>query len=259
MGSNTISQAIGGVTAVVSDVNQYFTAITGDLLPRNSSGVVTNIMGSLGSTTYKWLKLHVESGYWSIGDVKYFHSYNGLLTASQGWMKCDGRLINEANYNTEHGAGSWASYIGSSAIDGKYLPDMGGRYLTGAASTTQDGSIAFTYTGNAGSQIDIAHTHTQPTHTHAGGNHNHSWYQDNGAGVASSYDTGGSSSNIIDGGASTGIDVAGGSATLGLSYNTNNDSTVTGSGGDDVTGSALSATQTIKPESLETIVYMRII
>lgn len=55
MGTNSLSSESDGNTADAGDVNQYKDALVQDLVPRNTSGVVTDEAGSLGSATYKWL------------------------------------------------------------------------------------------------------------------------------------------------------------------------------------------------------------
>jgi hypothetical protein len=175
-GTNTLETVTGGVVKT-SHVNQYETAFQEDIVPRNSSGVPTSLAGSLGTSALKWLKSFVASGGWSAGDIKMHHSYNGTVTCGEGWMLMDGRVINEANYNTEHGSGHWATYVISSPLDGKYLPDMDEMYPIGQDATTQDGSIAITTVGNASHQVNLSHAHTHH-HTVA---HHHRIFNEVGA------------------------------------------------------------------------------
>lgn len=169
MGTNTIATAIDGVSAVASAVNQYKTAMDGDLVPR-VAGAPTDAGGSLGNSTYKYAKAHVESGYWSAGDIKAHHSYNGATPIGQGWMLCNGDLCVKAIYEVTHGVGSWDTYIGSSPLDGLYLPNLLDRYPMGAATTPQTGASTITGVGNSGSQVNITH--------------NHQWYNATTAGAA---------------------------------------------------------------------------
>jgi hypothetical protein len=53
MGANNLTFVAGGVIQT-SHPNQYFTALSQDVVPRDASGVVTTAAGSLGSSTYKW-------------------------------------------------------------------------------------------------------------------------------------------------------------------------------------------------------------
>lgn len=134
-------------------------ALSGDLLPRNASGVATDLAGSLGTETFQFLKALIASGHWVPGDIKVIHPYNGDALPGQGWMLCDGRTINESNYDIEHGAGSWDIYVGSSVLDGKKLPGMTNRYAVGVDATTQDGSGTITPVGNAGNVANLEHHH----------------------------------------------------------------------------------------------------
>lgn len=164
MGYDPISSAQPTSVIQASTFNKLIAAIKGDFIPRNASGTAQTLIGSLGSTTFKWLKAHIESGYWSTGDIKQHHTYNGIASPGHGWMKCNGRLINQANYDLEHGEGSWATYVGSSILDGKFLPDMTNRYAVGG-DTTQVGNVAITSVGNPGNTKNLGHTHNM-SHTH---------------------------------------------------------------------------------------------
>jgi hypothetical protein len=58
MGVNTLSTAVDGEIISSSDPNQYKTALTEDLVPRNLAGQPTDAAGSLGSSTYPWWRLY---------------------------------------------------------------------------------------------------------------------------------------------------------------------------------------------------------
>jgi microcystin-dependent protein len=229
--------------------------------------VVTSLAGSLGNTLYKWSAGYIEQiflddsngvelrdrGYWQVGDIKIHHSYNGAAGPGHGWMLCDGRQITEAAYNTEHGSGTWSTYIGSSALTNKYLPNMTGKYPVGKATTPQDGSVAITGVGNASHQVDLQHTHTATAHVHK-------WYKRNGTSTSDqSHDSNGSLTDIIDGSAKTassnGIEVSHaevGVPTLGTAdlYTDSKQP---------ANANSLSTTQSIQPESIEVQYYMRIV
>jgi hypothetical protein len=179
------------------------------------------------------------------------HTFNGAVTPGQGWFPCDGSIINEANYNAIHGAGSWAEYIGTSILDGKYSPSMNNKYLVGASSTAQDGSSAITSVGNSSHQVDLQHTHTTP-------NHNHRWYIPQGSSDDNIFDVNGTQRDISEASRTgLGIDVISGA---GLSNSAATTSALyTGNEGAGTTGNGGSTTQSVQPESVQAVYYIRII
>lgn len=237
MGTETAPTATDGTIITASHVNTLADMMQIDFVPRNSSGVPTDVAGALGSTSYKWLKAFIESGYWNVGDIKAHHSYNGAAGPGHGWFLCDGSIINEANYEAQSWAsvGDWDEFVGSSPRDGKYAPNFTDKYPVGAATTTQDGTSAITAVGNAGSEIDIQH--------------NHVWY--NATGVSSddqTFDVDGSAVTLIEAIKSTSarqLSVVQAISTTAL--------------GDSWTTKVLSASQDIQPESIEVQFYIRII
>lgn len=54
MGTNTLQTKSPGDIISADDPNQYKTAASEDFVPRNASGVPTDIAGGLGSTLYRW-------------------------------------------------------------------------------------------------------------------------------------------------------------------------------------------------------------
>jgi hypothetical protein len=247
MGTETIPDRANSTVIDQSWFNIVKSAIKGDWVPRNSSGVATTLGGSIGTSALVWLKAHIAAGYWSVGDLKIHHSFNGAIGPGQGWMLCDGRQITEALYDTEHGAGSWASYVGSSTLTNKYLPDFSSKYPVGA-STTQDGSIAITSVGNASNQINLAHTHTTPAHAHK-------WYDATAAGTP---DLDGAGNSFVGGVGKTAGQGHLVVSTVGSDNSPNADKSTDTSGGG-TSGSGGSATQSIQPESIAVQYYMRII
>jgi len=148
--------------------NRLKSALVGIFVPRNANGSPEDEAGSLGTETYRWKKMHVASGDLFVGAVKFKYRYTSVtVPIDKGWMLMDGRIINQTNYDAEHGAGSWLSHgVASSPIAGKYLPDTNGRYfrgVTGEEFETQDGSAPITTSGQA--SVDISHTHGSGTLT----------------------------------------------------------------------------------------------
>lgn len=56
-GTNSLTSVSGG-KVLTSHINQYYTALNQDLLPRNSTGTVTAVGGNLGTSSYPWLGLY---------------------------------------------------------------------------------------------------------------------------------------------------------------------------------------------------------
>lgn len=245
MGTNTIPSAVTGETIPQEHHNSIKEALGNDLVPRDTDGIATANQGDIGTSSLPFKRAQITSGFFFAGQILPFHSYNGALTPGHGWMKCDNRIVNEANYNTEHGAGSWATYIVSSLLDGKYLPQLTGSvYLVGESTTTQTGAAPITSVGNSSNQADLSHTHS----------HTHKWYESNAANsVDGVFDAAGSGLAIPTAAAKTNngghlaVSTLNSDSPLGDSY-VETDAT---SGG----GAAVN----IQPESIEVIYYMRII
>jgi len=243
MGTGSFTDQNDGEVADAVDVQQLIDAGKGDLVPRNSSGVATADAGECGTSTYPFKRANITTGYFVPGDMKF------------GWMKCNGDVVNETNYDAIHGAGSWAEYVVSSPLSGKNLPDCNDKYLVGSNTTTQDGTSAISSEGNTSHQVNLSHTHSTP-------DHNHQWYIPKSPTLDDeSFLQSGASSDIISNtkstpGAAIGSIFSGngialeGAPTFPLF--TSKESAGT-------TGSNLSSTQSIKPESHAAQVWIRII
>lgn len=148
--------------------NRLKSALVGAFVPRNAAGSPTDEGGSLGSSSYKWKKAHITSGHLFVGAMKMKYRYTSVsVPIDKGWMLADGRIINQVNYDAEHGAGAWVSHgVASSPVAGKYLPNCDGKYLrgvTGLVNDTQNGASPIASVGNA--TADISHTHGSGTLT----------------------------------------------------------------------------------------------
>ena len=242
MGIDTIASRADATTIVATWFNVIRSALNGDLVPRDSTGTATARAGSLGTETYPFLRLNIATGHWSLGDIKAHHSYNGAAPIGHGWMLCDGRVITEAAYNTEHGANTWATYVVSSALLNKYLPNLTSRYPVGVAATTQDGSGAITAVGNASHQINIQHSHTVNGHTHDMANHTHNMDGDHSDSHHPPY-----------------VAYVGGGDPASGAYVTSAPSSNTTSSTSPGTDNQLSTTQSVQPDSIQVQYYMRII
>lgn len=60
MGTNTLTTKSGGTTVNADDVNQFYTALNGDIVPRNTSGVPTDSAGSIGTSSYRFLDAYFD-------------------------------------------------------------------------------------------------------------------------------------------------------------------------------------------------------
>lgn len=160
MANNQLPTRLNG--AIIDDTwfNDIKNALITDFVPRDADGNPLADAGKLGAAATQFLKAFISQGHFKCGDIKVHHNYGGAAPIGHGWMLCDGRQVNQTNYDLEHGSGSWDIYILSSPLQDKYLPDCTARYLIGAATTPQDGSIAITPVGNAGnSTAGFTHTH----------------------------------------------------------------------------------------------------
>lgn len=247
-GSNTLATKNEGDIISSDDVNQYKSAFTVDIVPRNSSGVATTNGGELGTSSLKFKRANVTTGYLFVGQVIMFHDFNGTVSPGQGWMKCNGDVINETNYDAIHGAGSWDTYVVSSSLDGKHTPDMNSRYPVGVTNTTQTGSSAITSVGNTGHQVAL------PNHTHSTPSHNHQWYN-NDAATARTYDTNGDLINIP--GSSSGAPTS--SIRIGADAGSEMDGNAWTADSSGTTGNPSAATISHQPESIQFEFWIRII
>ena len=183
-----------------------------------------------------WLQ-RPKSGF-KPGLIEDFHTYNGTVPIPAGSFPCDGSVINEANYDAVHGAGSWDSDVVSSLLDGKRSPNLIGKYTVGAAATPADGSVAIPVVGNTSHQINIDHSHIVNSHAHK-------WFQ-----AGDSYNVSGGLTAVEPISIGSGLNIAF-RTTSSNSYYTNAQSPGT--------DSKLSSTQSVQPESVETIKIIRII
>lgn len=237
MGTQRIPTRSNGQPIDESWFNRITQALFDYVVPRDASGEVGNIQGALGSPTLRWLKAFIACGYWKAGDFKFHHSYNGAAGPGQGWMLCDGRLINQTNYDAEHGSGAWAAYVGTSPLSGKYLPNAANKYLVGKSTTPQDGSSAISSVGNSSHLANIEHLHT--AYKYNGASSPNTTFDSNGAEVQVEYN---SQPNM--GGSVNYLEITSGISDSAKTF---------------YTKKAGSTAKSIQPESIEVQLYMRII
>lgn len=203
-------------------------ALSENLVPR-ADGVPQTLSATLGSATYPFRRLQEASGGFRPGDFKSRHSYGGILPVSDGWMLCDGRQITKATYDAEHGAGSWDAHIVGTPFEDKYLPNFVGKYSRGKAATNQNGDVALTSVGNQGNIKSLLHNHQYNKIPSDGFDCS---YDSNGAERALTYQVKSWTRSFL----------------FSSAYMPNA-----------FTDSRLSAVQSVQPESLEVLIYMRII
>jgi len=99
MGDNTLQTIVPGASKP-NDVNQYKTALSGDILPRNANGEVEDGAGSLGSSSRPFTKLYIKESI-NVDGVQGGFCPAGVMlpyTASEtvappGWIFADGKTI----------------------------------------------------------------------------------------------------------------------------------------------------------------------
>jgi hypothetical protein len=215
------------------------------------NSAVTTAKIADNNVTEAKIPITIRSGY--IGEVIAFHTFNGTLSIPRGFMKLNGDVVNQTNYDAIHGAGAYVTDgIASSAILSKNLPNATDKYLTGVASTTQDGSAPITYVGNASNQVNLQHTHSIAAH-------NHQWYNvDSGSSNDESYNSAGTAINLpvtsLNNGTGEAImttNRSNGDTYIESNLYTANESLTTNSSG--------STTQSIRPHSVEVIYLIKVI
>lgn len=88
MGTNSLTE-IGIVSAVDSTgahIDQYRTALSGDFVPRNASGVPTDGAGNNGTATYQWKNIYLKNNLYRNGQLLDL----GQLAASAGFQIVSG-------------------------------------------------------------------------------------------------------------------------------------------------------------------------
>lgn len=158
MGTETIPDRLARQLSNFTWVNIFRSALIGALVPRRGSGTPAANVGRLGTTTFPFKNMFVQEGYLGPGDIFPVYDYAGVFDVPQGWMLCNGVIINQANYDAQHSAGDWDAYIVSSVLNGKYLPNMNGNYPIGETGSVQSGASTITTVGTH--ENDLYHSHS---------------------------------------------------------------------------------------------------
>jgi hypothetical protein len=244
-----------------NDVISFLNVTQLDASNIQSASITTALIQDQAVTTAKIddnavteAKIALSLRYGPIGTIISFHSFNGLLTLPRGFMKMNGDVVSQANYDAIHGAGAYVTDgIASSALLTRNLPNANSKYLTGSATTTQDGTVAITYVGNSGNTINIQHDHTVDSH-------NHVWWDFVSGEDDQTYDSDGNTFEVdVDMGAN-GADAA----DTGLRLVQKNEGVHLGVNGytsnqTPGTDNQLSTTQSIRPHSVEVMMLIKVI
>jgi hypothetical protein len=240
-GSGLTRNSTSGALSV--NVDNVGVEISGDNIQLKDLGVTTAKINDLAVTTGKIAANAVTRAKVAVidqipaGSIMQFHTFNGAVSIPRGWMIMNGNVVNEANYNAIHGAGTYTTDgVASSALLSKNLPNMTSRYPVGVAATTQNGSVAITAVGNSGNTVNLQHSHP----------------------AGSLYGQMNDSANLLWRRITTESWTYNRSfAPLGTGTPTSTTSDGLGIGGS--TGNALSTTQSIQPDSIQLIFIIKVI
>lgn len=166
MGTEALPVRQNGSSVDETWFNKIKAAFIGVFSPRNTTTYdCESAAGSMGTSSFRWRRAYIKSGYFAPGMLKNKYIYSGSgIPLDRGWMLCDGRQVNQANYDIEHGAGAWvADEVSTSLLVNKYLPDMTGRFVRGTTGSTQTGAAPITTVGQA--SFDMSHNHGSGTVT----------------------------------------------------------------------------------------------
>lgn len=170
MGTETIPDRAAGQRIKLSWINNLRDIFLGHFVPRGIGGSPRANYARLGSATYPYDRIFAQIGELGVGDIFAFHDYDENIPIPQGWMFCtddveDPQVINEANYDAQHSPGDWDLYVGTSPLEGLFLPDMAASYtyLVGKTGTLQDGLSEITKVG--ANERDFSHNHGSPRTT----------------------------------------------------------------------------------------------
>lgn len=252
MGTNSLNSAIDGEVIPASDINQFKTAMNGDIIPRNTSGIAEADAGDLGSSTYPYKDLHI-SGDINLSGGKFIPvgSYMDYIfsTAPQGWLLANGDTIGNVGSGATHESANYeALFLGCvndfgnagtevfASGDTVLLPDLRGYFRRG-----WDNGRGI----DSGRAINTVQADQNQNHNHGGGDHTHSLQWQGSS-------SGSSTVAIIDGdpfaGTTGQTDQASPPWNVANSYVRNNTSgtTITADGGTEVRTKNISANVIIK-------------
>ena len=128
MSDNNLSTAIDGTVVQASDVNQFKTALGGDVVPRTIAGEPTDSAGSIGTSIYPWLRSWIYTAHVAVKQIF------GAVDETNPDIKDDGSQNLQLNtYNSKtHDFkidGTTKAKIETTGIDATYLKALS---ITGA-------------------------------------------------------------------------------------------------------------------------------
>jgi hypothetical protein len=257
---------VGGATGLHARFKLLYDALNGALDTDNLSPALLALINNSAASV-------------PVGTILAFYDFDAAVTFDTDLFKyCDGSVIVDAE----------------SPINGETLPDLSNRYLVGFG-TEGGGDIdsavwASAAVGNANHQINLQHSHTVTSHTHSLSSHTHTaaahthnsgtlkfktFQYDSGSGKIIGYNISGSNTDALEIQLSTagaGVNTLISAPGLSTQFYTVVGSGVTGSDGNDATGTPsnntsgsaapgmdnqLSATQSIQPRSIRVRYIMR--
>ena len=140
MGTNNLSSKSDGQAISSSDMNQYRTAFNGDIVPRNTSGVPTDLAGNVGDATYGFANVYADQYF--VGDPNEDVSIEQNVTGRMSFM-IGGVEKGLVNANGIDGGG-----LRIASVEGSSLVDLGVTAAKIAAATITGAKIAnLTITG----------------------------------------------------------------------------------------------------------------
>jgi hypothetical protein len=155
VGVNTLSTKVSNDVISEDDVNQYKTAITDDLIPRNSSGVITDIAGNLGTSVYRWVAGYIKSLY--IGTIA---NNNSITEVSN-----DLEISSDYDINLDAGSGREIDLRFNGTALGSGITSSGiSRDMLGAVNYSKSSSCG-SFSGSSTSYADITNLSTSITTT----------------------------------------------------------------------------------------------
>jgi len=163
MGTETIPDRKRRHTIQKSWLNNFRDVLSGNFIGRYLNGEVRADYARLGNQTYKWKRANIYIGHLQLGSVLPFYDYAGVFAVPQGWMLCDGSIINETNYDSQHNTGDWDEYIVSTALSGKYLPNMNAKFIASTGDSLATGAAPIASVGSH--TFNASHDHTGSTNT----------------------------------------------------------------------------------------------